>query len=543
MDIISFDLSSQEVSFLNDGSLLLISQGKRFYFNFVELEANFHFFNFGFDNFSYSTRPKRLDEILSLLPFESITKLGLHDIISQFDAKIVWITNAMYELRLFHKQTKKSIVTELRRDSMLTLKTSISALQLRVVQSQMKNAEYINRKQLQEIDQLKKIIREKTNQLDALSKTHNLYVTQVQSELKKMQALYTSLIQPQKLEPVQVELKKNLLNRSESNFKQPLKKAPNHTSSFHSQKDFENKAFKSTLLGRFEEMKSKVFTEAAPIRCLVKYDDISYAYVNAKGALNIVSNLDHKMIKVKESDSNESKTVYSLILIDQSTFISGNSDSTITVRSLNSKANDKILKKHSQCVYCLAHLRNEFIASGSYDKTIIIWNFILGTALFTVNSHTDCIYGIISYDNVMISISGDKSMRSWSLEENCSKSPREIEDSVIQESHPIMSICKVDGRVALGTSIGEIKFWSLEYKQHLSTFKGHIGLVSTISLITPKYLASGSWDSTIRIWDIERLVGVNVLDFHSGTILCLLKINEESFISTSNDSKLINWQE
>ena len=51
---------------------------------------------------------------------------------------------------------------------------------------------------------------------------------------------------------------------------------------------------------------------------------------------------------------------------------------------------------------------------------------------------------------------------------------------------------------------------------------------------------SGSYDQTVRIWDLEKGHKIRVLKGHTGSISCL-GIKDKILISGSHDSKLIQW--
>ncbi len=57
--------------------------------------------------------------------------------------------------------------------------------------------------------------------------------------------------------------------------------------------------------------------------------------------------------------------------------------------------------------------------------------------------------------------------------------------------------------MASGSGDKTVKIWSVEYKKELTTLKGHNKAVKSISFSPDgKYLASGSEDGMIKLWNV-----------------------------------------
>jgi WD40 repeat protein len=77
---------------------------------------------------------------------------------------------------------------------------------------------------------------------------------------------------------------------------------------------------------------------------------------------------------------------------------------------------------------------------------------------------------------------------------------------------------------------------------------GHTDIVSCIAIIQNKYIVSGSWDKTIRLWDIKTGVCEYILSGvgnHSHRISELVVISDEEpyrLVSRSMDKTIIVWR-
>ena len=77
--------------------------------------------------------------------------------------------------------------------------------------------------------------------------------------------------------------------------------------------------------------------------------------------------------------------------------------------------------------------------------------------------------------------------------------------------------------------------------EHMGYFSGHKGLIQCLCRISNIILASGSWGSTIKIWNIEDRSIMSTLYGHTKEVSALCSVNEEVLVSGSWDNSLIIW--
>ena len=77
--------------------------------------------------------------------------------------------------------------------------------------------------------------------------------------------------------------------------------------------------------------------------------------------------------------------------------------------------------------------------------------------------------------------------------------------------------------------------------EHMGYFSGHKELIWCLCLISNKILASGSLDTTIKIWNIEDRSIISTLSGHTKGVCALCYVKEGVFVSGSLDNSLIIW--
>ena len=77
--------------------------------------------------------------------------------------------------------------------------------------------------------------------------------------------------------------------------------------------------------------------------------------------------------------------------------------------------------------------------------------------------------------------------------------------------------------------------------EHMGYFSGHNDWLWCLCPISKIILASGSWDRSIKIWNIEDRSIMSTLSGHTGTVSALCYVKEGVLVSGSDDNSLIIW--
>ena len=108
--------------------------------------------------------------------------------------------------------------------------------------------------------------------------------------------------------------------------------------------------------------------------------------------------------------------------------------------------------------------------------------------------------------------------------------------------YPICCILSLNnGYFASGSYDTTIRIWNPNTGECIKTFQGHSGPVNCLALLPDGRLISGSDDNTIRIWDPNTGECIKTLKGHCGHVVCLTLLPDGKLISGSNDQTIRIW--
>jgi len=186
----------------------------------------------------------------------------------------------------------------------------------------------------------------------------------------------------------------------------------------------------------------------------------------------------------------------------------------------------------------------QLIATGGEDRKVKVWNTFTGFCFVTFNQHSAGVTGVEFSQNgqVIVSASLDGTVRAFDLNRyrnfRTFTAPKPCQFSSLALDASAEIIC------AGSLDTFEICMWSMQTGRLLEVLSGHEGPVSCLSFSPIKsILASGSWDNTVRLWDVYTqttpkevvTIGSNVL------ALCYRPDGYEIAVSSIN-GEIKFWQ-
>jgi WD40 repeat protein len=183
--------------------------------------------------------------------------------------------------------------------------------------------------------------------------------------------------------------------------------------------------------------------------------------------------------------------------------VSGSDDETIKLWDLNTGRLVRSFEGHTDEVWSVAITPNgKYIVSGSRDNTIKLWDINTGKLIRSFKGHVEPVQVVVITQNGKYIVSGsdDKTIKLWDI-----KTGRLVRSF---EGHkgPVRSVTITPNRkyIVSGSWDDTIKLWNINTGKLIKSFKGHKDDVSSVA-ISPNgnYIVSGSRDNTIKLWDIN----------------------------------------
>ena len=75
----------------------------------------------------------------------------------------------------------------------------------------------------------------------------------------------------------------------------------------------------------------------------------------------------------------------------------------------------------------------------------------------------------------------------------------------------------------------------------LGTFAGHSAEVSSVAVLGPDRIVSGSWDNTVKIWNTDGEC-LKTLEGHSGYVYSVAILGPDRIVSGSVDNSVQLWK-
>lgn len=219
----------------------------------------------------------------------------------------------------------------------------------------------------------------------------------------------------------------------------------------------------------------------------------------------------YKSGEIKHQFKGHRLTVTCAVVSHDSKFVfSGSKDASIIKWNCETGLREKTIKKrllnknptekgHLNEILCMAISSDfEFLATSGKDKSIKLWNPTTLEFIYNFEGHRDAVSGLVFRQN----------------------------------SHQLFS----------SSYDRSVKVWDCDQLVYVETLFGHQDKILSIDCLNKeRCITCGSRDRSLRVWKIIEESQLLFNGTHYDSIDCVTLVNEENFISGSNDGSLGIW--
>jgi hypothetical protein len=140
---------------------------------------------------------------------------------------------------------------------------------------------------------------------------------------------------------------------------------------------------------------------------------------------------------------------------------------------------------------------NGYVASCSSDTTVNIWNPNTDESIQKYTGHLKSVNILDQIDvDTLVSGSEDKAIHIWQISTGKTLKIIDVGKSV----YSVKSLS--NGLIACGLYGGNITIYEYSTGNLIQTLKGHTGTVYSLEILNEQFMASGSWDRKVIVWDL-----------------------------------------
>jgi len=187
---------------------------------------------------------------------------------------------------------------------------------------------------------------------------------------------------------------------------------------------------------------------------------------------------------------------------DAARAVSASLDGTVKVWQADTGVELHTLRSRADPVSCAFSLDGQWIVAGGKDGQLTIWDSWTGAELRTFGHHdkaiTSCVW--TPDGTSVLSASEDFTVRRWDV------TTGDVTNTYGEDQQTVWALAiSLDGRrLAGGAQDGSITFWDLETASTLARVTEHLGQVSALAFFPDgSRVLSGSWDAALKLWSVE----------------------------------------
>jgi WD40 repeat protein len=194
---------------------------------------------------------------------------------------------------------------------------------------------------------------------------------------------------------------------------------------------------------------------------------------------------------------------------------------------------------HTSDITFLKYLSmNNSVASCSYDTTVSVWNPNSGESILSYTQHKDEVLCLDQIDeDILVSGSRDKTIHVWKI----STGETIIKINTSTWVYSVKSLS--NGLIACGLfgSNNNLKIYDYLTGNSVQTLHGHTRDIYSVEILNEQFIASGSKDTSVIIWDLYSYSIKYNLTGHSNGVKCLKRLSSYLIASGDSTGEIFIW--
>lgn len=264
---------------------------------------------------------------------------------------------------------------------------------------------------------------------------------------------------------------------------------------------------------------------------------------------------------VEQSFRGHDKFVVTCLQFDDDKIVSGADDSHVNIYSTATGKKRMTLEGHEGGVWALQYVGNTLV-TGSTDRRVRVWDMDTGKCTHVFTGHTSTIRCLLitkpirpGEQPMIITGSRDATLRVWRLPDpkdraghfhgNGSNNSDALNPyfvhSLVGHRQSVRAIAAHGHTLVSGSYDNTVRVWDIRSGRLLHLLEGHTQKVYSVVIDAERNRCmSGSMDTSVRIWDLETGECIKKLDGHS-VLVGLLGLSHQYLVSAAADSILRVW--
>ncbi len=197
---------------------------------------------------------------------------------------------------------------------------------------------------------------------------------------------------------------------------------------------------------------------------------------------------------------------------------------------------------HTNRIWNLKYLpfKNGYVASASEDKTVNVWNTLTWTSIQRYANHTNWVNSLDQIDNdTMVSGSQDNTIRIWKI-----STGETLQTIYVSPCAYVVRVLSIEYKQIVcgkGGSSQNLQIYNYSTGDLIRTLSGHTSTVNSIEVLSEQFMASGSDDKRVIIWDLLSYSIRFNLAGHTSPVYCIKRLSSNLMASGDFNGLIIVW--